>query len=317
MSRILITGATGFIGNALLHHLLITKMPTEIVAAVREDLEQFPKGVCVKKIGDITPDTDWSDALLGAEVVIHLAARVHVMEDTYNSPIQEYRRINVDGTLNLARQSAALGLKRFIFISSIKVNGELSFPGKPFTANDIAAPLDAYGISKMEAERGLKEVAKSTGMEIVIIRPPLVYGVGVKANFSTMLKWLNLGIPLPLGSIHNQRSFVSLDNLVDLISICLCHPAAANQTFLVSDGDDVSTSDLLRRIGKSIDRPVRLISIPSSWLLFLASILGKRAVAQRLCGSLQVDIEKTRRILGWSPIITLDQGLKKMSEDFE
>lgn len=314
MSKILITGVTGFVGNALLLHLLTTKMSIEIVATVRKDLKNFPNGVCVKKIENITSHTDWSDALLGSQNVIHLAARVHIMDDTHNSPIQEYRRINVDGTLNLARQAAALGVKRFIFISSIKVNGDLTYPGKPFTADDMVAPIDAYGISKMEAERGLQEIAKSTGMEVVIIRPPLVYGVGVKANFSAMLKWLCLGVPLPLGSIHNQRSFVSLDNLVDLISTCLVHPAAANQIFLVSDGEDISTTELLRRIGKAINRPARLIPVPPSWLLLLASVLGKHAIAQRLCCSLQVDINKTRQLLGWSPPITLDQGLKKLSK---
>lgn len=314
MSKILITGATGFVGKALMLHLLTTKMPIKIIAATRKDLAQFPKGVCIKNINDLHSHTDWSDALLGTEAVVHLAARVHVMDDAHNSPIQEYRRINVDGTLNLARQAAAIGVKRFIFISSIKVNGELTFPGKSFAADDIAAPNDAYGISKMEAEYGLQEIAKSSGMEVVIIRPPLVYGVGVKANFLAMIKWLSFGVPLPLGSIHNKRSFVNLDNLVDLISVCLHHPAAANQTFLVSDGEDVSTTELLRRIGKAINMPARLIPIPSTWLIFLASVLGKREIAQRLCGSLQVDIKKTRQLLGWSPPVSLDQGLKKISE---
>jgi nucleoside-diphosphate-sugar epimerase len=315
MSRVLITGASGFVGNALLLHLLSTKMPIKIVAVVRNNLKQFPKEVCVRKIKDITSHTDWSDAIRGSEVVIHLAARVHIMDDTHALPIREYRRINVDGTLNLARQAVAFGIKRFIFISSIKVNGELSCAGKPFAADDIPAPVDAYGISKMEAEHGLKQIAKSSGMEVVIIRPPLVYGAGVKANFSTMLKWLNLRLPLPLGAIYNRRSFVSLDNLVDLIATCIHHSAAANQTFLVSDGEDVSTTELLQRIGKMINRPAILIPVPPSWLLFFASVIGKGSIAQRLCGSLQVDIKKTRNLLGWSPIISLDQGLKKISED--
>lgn len=312
---ILLTGATGFVGNALLMHLLATKMPVNIVVAVRKKLKKIPQGVCVKKIEDLASHSDWSDTIFGSEVVIHLAARVHVLGDTHISPLQEYRRINVDGTLNLARQAAALGVKRFIFLSTVKVNGELSLTGKPFAADDSAAPLDDYGISKLEAECGLQEIAKSTGMEVVIIRPPLVYGAGAKGNFATMLKWLSLGIPLPLGAIHNQRSFVSLDNLVDLISICLYHPAAANQIFLVSDGEDISTTELLRRIGKAINMPARLIPIPSVWLLFFASVLRKKPMAQRLCGSLQVDIKKTRQLLDWSPPVTLDQGLKKISED--
>ena len=257
---------------------------------------------------------DWRKALAGCQVVVHLAARVHVMTDTAKNPLDEFRQVNVKGTLNLARQAAAAGVRRFVFVSSIKVNGEATEPGHPFTAEDTPAPLDAYGISKMEAEQGLREISAQTGMEVVIIRPPLVYGPGVKANFAAMMRWLARGVPLPLGAIHNQRSLVALDNLVDLIVTCIAHPAAANQTFLVSDGQDVSTTELLRRMGRAMKRPARLMPVPAGLLEWTAALVGKRDVAQRLCGSLQVDIQKTRQLLGWNPPLTLDQGLKKAAE---
>jgi UDP-glucose 4-epimerase len=259
----------------------------------------------------LEPSTDWTAALDGVSAVIHCAARVHVMADTAADPLEEFRHVNVQGTLNLARQAAAAGVRRFVFVSSIKVNGEATQPGAPFTADDAPAPLDAYGVSKMEAEQGLRELAAQTGMEVIIIRPPLVYGPGVKANFAAKMRWLQRGVPLPLGAIHNQRSLVALDNLVDLIVTCLTHPAAANQTFLVSDGEDVSTSELLRRMGQALDRPARLLPVPQSWLKLAAAMVGKSDVAQRLCGSLQVDISKTRQLLSWTPPLSLDQGLKR------
>jgi UDP-glucose 4-epimerase len=233
------------------------------------------------------------------------------MADTVSDPLQEFRRVNVQATLNLARQAAAAGVRRFVFVSSIKVNGELTQPESAFKADDAPAPLDAYGISKMEAEQGLREIALQTGMEVVIIRPPLVYGSGVKANFAAMMRWLKRGVPLPLGAIQNQRSLVALDNLVDLIVTCLTHPAAANQTFLVSDGEDVSTTELLRRMGQALGSPARLLPVHASWLKLAAAMLGKADMAQRLCGSLQVDISKTRQLLGWQPPLSLDTGLKK------
>jgi UDP-glucose 4-epimerase len=238
------------------------------------------------------------------------------MSDTATDPLEEFRRVNVQGTLNLARQAAAVGVRRFVFVSSIKVNGESTQLGFPFTADDAPAPLDAYGVSKMEAEQGLRELAAQTGMEVVIIRPPLVYGPGVKANFAAMMRWLRRGVPLPLGAIHNQRSLVALDNLVDLIVTCLTHPAAANQTFLVSDGEDVSTTELLRRMGKAMGHPARLLPVPTGLLKLAATIVGRRDMAQRLCGSLQVDIEKTRRLLDWTPPLSLDQGLRKAAEGY-
>ncbi len=306
---ILVTGATGFVGGSLLSRL--ARDGIEARACVRHDRVGMPRGISTWHVGDLTGDADWRQALVGIRVVVHVAARVHVMDETATDALSEFRRVNVQGTLNLARQAAAAGVRRFVFISSIKVNGEATPPGRPFVADAAPAPLDAYGISKMEAERGLIEIADETGMEFVIIRPPLVYGPGVKANFAAMMRWLRYGVPLPLGAIHNQRSLVSIDNLVDLIVTCLRHPSAANQIFLVSDGEDVSTTELLRRMSQAMHRPARLIPVASGLLEQAAALLGKRDMAQRLCGSLQVDIQKTRQVLGWSPPFTLDQGLKK------
>ena len=253
----------------------------------------------------------WADAVKGVSAIEHRAARVHVMTEKAANPLEEFRRVNVQGTLNLAQQAAAAGVARFVVVSSIKVNGEETFKGVPFFAGDVAAPADPYGISKLEAELGLYEIAAQTGMEIVVIRPPLVYGPGVRANFAAMMRWLQKGVPLPLGAIHNQRSLVALDNLVDLIVTCTTHPAAANQTFLVSDGEDVSTSELLRRMGNVMGCPARLVPVPASLLKLAAAMVGKGDVAQRLCGSLQVDIKKTRQLLDWNPPLSLDEGLRR------
>ena len=311
---ILVTGATGFVGSSLVVRL--AQEGVEIRACVRRDNAELPKGVQVVRVGNLTAETEWSHALSGVDVVVHAAARVHVMQDAAADPLQEFRRVNVQGTLQLARQAAAAGVRRFVFISSIKVNGEATQPGHPFTADDVPAPMDAYGVSKMEAELGLREMAAQTGMELVIIRPPLVYGPGVRANFHAMMRWLARGMPLPLGAIHNLRSLVALDNLVDLIVTCIHHPAAANQTFLVSDGEDLSTSQLLRRMGQALGEPARLIPVPPALLKLGAALLGKPAVAQRLCGSLQVDISKTRQLLGWRPPVSVDAGLKKAAEGY-
>ena len=308
---ILVTGATGFVGNAVVQRLLAEDQSRGLALALRRDDRRWTDRVLSHVVGDLEPTTDWTVALGGVSVVVHCAARVHVMIDSSTNPLEEFRRVNVAGTLNLAHQAAAAGVRRFVFVSSIKVNGEATHLGSAFEADDAPGPLDAYGTSKMEAEQGLRKLSAKTGMQVVIIRPPLVYGPGVKANFATMMRWLQRGVPLPLGAIHNQRSLVALDNLVDLIVTCLTHPAAANQTFLVSDGEDVSTKELLRRMGRAMGRPARLIPVPASWLKLAAAIIGKADVAQRLCGSLQVDIEKTRRLLGWSPPVSLDEGLRR------
>ena len=309
--RLLITGASGFVGAALCAEAAGCGFVVQSSTRAARKLNGASANLAV---GSINKATDWRPALMGTFGVIHLAARVHVMADTAANPLDEFRRVNVQGTLNLAEQAALAGVRRFVFISSIKVNGEATQPGWPFYADDAPAPLDAYGISKMEAEQGLRELAAQTGMEVVIIRPPLVYGPGVKANFAAMMRWLQRGVPLPLGAINNQRSLVALDNLIDLILTCLSHPAAANQTFLVSDGEDVSTTELLRRMGHAMNRPARLIPVPAGLLTQAAALLGKRDMAQRLCGSLQVDIEKTCRLLNWSPPLTLDQGLRTAAE---
>lgn len=312
---ILLTGATGFIGEALLTELVNRDANVSVVS--RQNTLHLPDGVKQFFIQSLAANTDWSLSLEEATVVIHTAARVHVMKDSAKDPLNEFRKVNVEGTLNLARQAAAANVKRFIFISSIKVNGESTIPGLPFKADGRPNPVDPYGISKWETEAGLHQLAKETGMEVVIIRPPIVYGPGVKANFHSMMRWINRGIPLPLGDIHNKRSLVALANLVDLIITCIDHPAAANQTFLAGDGEDLSTTELLQKIGVAMGKPARLIPIPASLLIFIASLLGKKAVAQRLCGSLQVDIAKARKLLGWMPPITVDEGLLAVVKGFK
>ena len=314
--NVLISGANGFVGKPLCAELL--RQGQFVRAAMRlVRFESLPiKNVEAVSIGVIDGKTDWTNALLGINVVVHLAARVHVMKDNAVDPLDELRKVNVEGAWNLALQAAEAGVRRFIFISSIKVNGEGTLLGRPYTAEDQPAPVDPYGISKFEAEDALRQLADETGMEVVIIRPPLVYGPGVKANFHSIMHWLEKGVPLPLGAIHNKRSFVALDNLVDLIVTCIDHPAAANQTFLAGDGEDMSTTQLLQRLGKALNKPAKLLPIPIWVLKTGAVLLGKRDMAQRLCNSLQVDISKTCDLLGWQPPVSVDDALKKTAADF-
>jgi len=313
--KLLVTGASGFIGTALVR-CLCEKGCFRVLAALHHQIPELPIGVDSVQITGLTAGTDWSTALAGVEAVVHLAARVHVMKDSSGDPLAEFRRVNVVRTLNLARQAAAAGVKRFIYLSSIKVNGEQTLPGQPFTEEDVPTPHDPYSISKYEAEEGLRVIAQQTGMEVVIIRPPLVYGPGVKANFLNMMGWLHRGVPLPFASINNRRSLVALENLLDFIVVCLDHSAAANQIFLISDGEDLSTAELLRRMAHALGKPAHLIPMPISLLKVGAVLMGRRDMAQRLCGSLQVDISKARTLLGWNPPISVDEELSRTAQGF-
>ncbi|XOB99852.1 UDP-glucose 4-epimerase family protein [Pseudomonadota bacterium DY0742] len=310
--RILVTGATGFVGHALM--LALAQRFISTVGTVRRSASTEFDGPNIECIGELNAATDWSSVLVGVKVVIHTAARPHIMNDQVPDPLTEYRRINVNGTLALARQAAEAGVRRFIFISSIKVNGEGAPLGLPYRANDVPDPQDFYGISKLEAEQGLMKVAADIGMEVVIVRPPLVYGPGVKGNFASMAKLMEKGLPLPLGAVYNKRSLVGIDNLVDLIIRCIEHPAAANQVFLAGDGEDLSTTELLRGMANAMGKPARLIPVPAGLLQLAATLLGKKAMAQRLLGSLQVDISKTCEVLDWKPPYTVEEGLRRCFE---
>jgi nucleoside-diphosphate-sugar epimerase len=310
---VLVTGATGFVGRAVINKLAFHPGFTPR-ATVRRVNHHLPSMVATVTIGDLVPDTDWSTALQGVDVVIHLAARAHVLKEVSSEPLDEFRKINVAGTLNLARQAVTAGVKRFVFISSIGVNGNRN--DRPFTEDDIPNPVEPYAVSKMEAEKSLRQLADVTEMEVVIIRPPLVYGPNAPGNFGLLFSAVDKGIPLPLGAIHNQRSLVALENLVDLIVTCIDHPAAANQIFLAGDGEDLSTTELLQRMAKALGKKSRLIPVPVKLLEVGAALLGRRDMAQRLCGSLQVDITKARTLLGWNPPISVDEGLRRTAQGF-
>lgn len=309
----LITGGTGFIGRALVER--IAGYGRQVRVAVGENTEFTAQlNVAPIYIGNLALTVDYSEALQDVTTVIHLAARTHILKDFATDPMHEYYRINVFATLNLARQAAKNGVKRFIFLSTIKVNGEFTSIDKPFTTEDVPRPQDPYGISKYQAELGLQEIAAQTGMEVVIIRPPLVYGPGVKANFLNLIRCLSRSVPLPIGSIKNLRSFVALDNLVDLIVKCIDHPNAANQIFLISDGEDLSTVDLFRRLGRAIGFPALVLPIPISWLYFCGALFGKRGTIDRLCLSLRIDISMTCKLLHWAPLFGVDEGLRRVAK---
>lgn len=304
--RVLVTGATGFVGEALVFRLLRDKVFTP-VAAVRGETRLA--GLCPVVAFGLDENSPLPP-LEDVDVVVHCAARVHVMNEVAADPLAAFRKVNVEGTARLARHAAESGVKRFIFISSIKVNGEATLPGAPFSADDAPVPVDPYGISKREAEDALRRISQDTGMEVVIIRPPLIYGPGVKANFLNMMRWLERGIPLPFGAINNRRSLVAIGNLIDLITVCIKHPAAGGHVFLVSDAEDLSTTQLLRRMAGALNVKPRLLPLPSSLMRVGAALIGRQDLAQRLCGSLQVDIGKTQAILGWLPAISVDQALR-------
>jgi nucleoside-diphosphate-sugar epimerase len=309
--RLLVSGASGFVGKALCKRAVSNGHPVNGTFRIGSDVPNFVEPFVVSNING---STKWGDALREVNAVVHLAGRVHVMNDTEADPLDAFRTVNVEGTLNFARQAAAVGVRRFVFVSSVKVNGESTLPGRAFTENDASNPQDAYGQSKYEAEQGLRQVGAYTGMEVVIIRPPLVYGPGVKANFAALLHVVQRGWPLPLGLVHNQRSLLALDNLVDFILTCIANPLAANQTFFVSDGQDLSTTDLVRCMARAVGVSARLLPVPVWALHKVASLVGKGDEIQRLCGNLQIDISKARSLLGWVPPVSVDEGLRRLME---
>lgn len=313
MTRCLVTGANGFVGSALMARL-VSEGNYSARAVVRESQVAECRFSDVGAIADLGPDTEWTEVLQGVDVVVHCAARVHIMGESDDRSEEMFDRVNVQGSLNLAKQAAAMGVHRFIFISSIKVNGEQTQAGRPFLADDLPAPSDPYARSKLLAEEGLRKLALETGMELVIIRPPLVYGPGVGANFLTLMRWLQKGLPLPLGSVDNARSLVAVFNLVDLIIRCIDHPGARGEIFLVSDDDDMSTTTLLVRLGEALGEPARLFPVPAKLITWVATVLGRRSVAQRLCDSLQVDIQKTKRLLKWAPPCTVQDALNETAK---
>lgn len=308
--RVLITGGQGFVGKALAARALTQGLEVRI-STRQKPANIDPRIECVQTT-DLNATTDWLSAVQAIDTLVHCAARVHVMHDTEADPLNAFRAVNVEGTLNLVRQATAAGVKRFVFMSSVKVNGESTEPYRAFTEAGASDPQDAYGQSKFEAEQGLRQIAAETGMEVVIIRPPLVYGPGVKANFAALMRAVKRGWPLPLGAVHNQRSLVALDNLVDFIVTCITHPQAANQTFLVSDGQDLSTTELVRGMAQAAGVPARLLPVPVWALQAGASLLGRGDAVQRLCGNLQVDISKARSLLGWVPPVSVKEGLRRV-----
>lgn len=306
--RILITGASGFVGGAVCRRLLADGHT--VVAAVRRDDAFLPLEVEARRVGDLGPDTDWRAALAGCDVVIHLAARAHVMQDRAADPLALFRRVNRDGAVRLAEQALAAGVGRFVLVSSIKVNGEGTPPDRPYRADDVPAPMDAYGLSKAEAEAALADLATRTGLSLAIVRPPLVHGPGVKGNLAALMKALALGLPLPLGAIHNRRSLVGVDNLADALAFLVANGGQGR--FLVRDGEDVSTAELVRLLAESAGLPARLLPVPLALLRLAGALTGKAAAVQRLTGSLVVDDTPLRQ-LGWVPPLSLRQGLQRMA----
>lgn len=315
-STVLLTGASGFVGYHLIQKLSETDRYHVRAAARASSLNKLHHHKDVICIQNISATTDWHDALKNCDVVIHTAARVHIMHEQALDPLHAFRQVNVEGTLNLAKQAVQHGVKRFIFISSIKVNGEETKPGLAYNPEDSPAPHEPYGISKSEAEQQLLALSAETGLEVVIIRPTIIYGPGVKGNFQRMMRWIHKGYPLPLRAINNKRSFVSIYNLVDLIMTCIEHPRAANQIFLVSDNDDLSISELLQKTGKAMNKPVRLIPVPYWILNGVATLVRKQMIVRRLCGSLQVDITKTKELLDWMPEVSTEEALRRTLKDF-
>lgn len=305
--RVLITGASGFVGSQLLSVMRSSGLSIKVRSAFRLQPKKLVEDYVV--VGNIGPLTDWTNALSGVDVVIHLAARVHVMKDVSIDPLTEYRLVNVEGTLNLVRQAAMAGVQRFIFLSSIKVNGEETVNGEVFSEISVPHPVDPYGISKYEAEEGLRMICKQAGMEYVIIRPPLIYGPGVKANYLKLIQAVKKGFPLPFGCIKNKRSILALGNLIDFIILAITDPRAANQIFLLSDGQDLSSKELVANIALALGVDPRILPVPIFFLKISGILLGKRALIERLLGSLQIDSSKARELLTWTPPFTIMEGV--------
>jgi nucleoside-diphosphate-sugar epimerase len=312
-TRVAVTGSTGLVGESLTREFASRAFKVRAVART-VNLASGPSdsNIDIIGVGEIDSHTDWSAALAGVDYVIHCAARAHVMHDPAGNALAAYRSVNVDGSRRLAEQAASTGVRRLVYLSSIKVNGEETAPGAPFLFSDAPAPEDDYGISKWEAEQALWNISARTGLEVVVVRPPLVYGPGVKGNLARLLEMLRPGLPLPLGAVQNKRSLIGLDNLVDLLIRCVDHPAAAGQTFLVPDGEDLSTPDLLRRMAVAMGRPARLVPVPVPLLRLAGSALGKREEIDRLVGSLQIDSSHTRQVLGWTPPVSVQEGIRRM-----
>lgn len=305
MTTILVTGASGFIGSALVKQLVWCNY--QVRATVRTPQKRHDVSYIV--VGEIVTETDWMSALEGVDVVVHLAARVHVMRESAQNPLAEFRKVNVEGTRRLVESATLAGVKRFIYISSIGVSGDLS--NSPLRENDKTRPHNAYAQSKLEAELVLKDFSKDGKIQIVIIRPPLVYGANAPGNFARLLRLLKTRVPLPFGAIRNRRSFVYVGNLVSLIMKCIDHPAAANEIFFVSDNHDLSTTELLKASADALGVKSRLLPVPQKLIEVSARLLGKPQLASRLCGNLQVDISKAKQLLNWEPPYTVEEGLKK------
>ena len=314
MARIFVTGATGFIGRALCRHLIYEGYTVRGAVRMPQAEKRLVPGVSPFVCGDLREDVDWTSAMDGVDAVVHLAARVHVLKETEADAAKAFQRLNVDVTRDLARAAARNGVRRFVFLSSVKVNGEIS--NKPFCEDDPAAPRDFYGISKKAAEEALGFLARNEALEYAIVRPPLVYGQEVRANFLNLMQLVDSGLPLPLASIRNQRSFVYLENLVSAIAACIRHPAAANQTFFVSDGQDLSTPQLLRLIAEGLEKPVRLFPFPMRLLDIIAKAAGLSEITRRLTESLTVDASKIEHKLDWHPPFSVQTGLTRTTQWF-
>ena len=312
---IVVTGANGFVGSHLCRALQRKGMAYR--AVVREGAQASPGTAGLVRLPSLDAHTDWTTALQGATTVIHLAARVHQVQDTSADPLQAFRAINLHATLQLARCAQKMGVRRFIFVSTVKVLGEETAPDQPFRANDSALPQDAYATSKHEAEQALRALVAGGSMELVIVRPPLVYGPGVRANFASLVRVVRRGIPLPLACVHNLRSLVGIDNLVSLLLRCTQHADAGGQNFLVSDGHDLSTPDLVRQLATALGQPARLWPVPLAGLQLAARLTGRQAAVQRLCSSLQVDISATCQRLQWAPPVPVAEGMRRMVVDMD